>query len=327
MSLLVTGGLGFVGSHFVRAATEQGREVVILDDGSGGVAPRPELFTRHGGRVHIVSGDIGDAALVTELCRRHSVTAVLHFAGKIQVGESVQKPGLYFDVNFCRALRMLDAVIAAGVRQLVFSSTAAVYGTPHLVPIPETLRGEPTSPYGRSKYAFEWALLSYEVAHGLRWAAPRYFNAAGAHPDGTLRESHQPETHLIPLCIDAALGLSPQLTVFGDDYETPDGTCIRDYIHVCDLARAHLLALAELEAGRSIGPMNLGTGEGYSVRQVLDTVSQVVGKAVPHTLGPRRAGDPPQLIANPTFARERLGFSTERSALPLLIEDALRSRR
>ena len=341
MSLLVTGGVGFVGSHFVRAAIEMGRRVVILDDLSGS---RPggggDLSDQcEGGHAEPLSravllpgvtlqvGDIGDSALVTALCRQHHVTAVLHFAGKIQVGESVRRPELYFDVNLARALSLLEAARLAGVTQFVFSSTAAVYGTPDRVPIAEGARCEPDSPYGRSKRAFEWALSSAEVAHGLRWAALRYFNAAGAHPDGTLREAHHPETHLIPLAIDAALGRGAPLTLFGTDYPTDDGTCVRDYIHVCDLAQAHLLALRELEAGHHVRVVNLGTGRGYSVRQVLEAAAEVLGRPVPHSVGARRAGDPAILVADVDVARRQLGFVAGRSDLRVLIEDALRSRR
>lgn len=340
MSLLVTGGVGFVGSHFVRAAVEAGRQVVILDDLSGSAAgggAAPAADCQADGQailrlqalpgVTLQIGDIGDSALVSSLCHTHGVTALLHFAGKIQVGESVRRPELHFDINFARALSLLEAVRHAGVFRVVFSSTAAVYGTPETVPIAESARTEPDSPYGRSKRAFEWALQSAEVAHGLRYAALRYFNAAGAHPDGSLREAHHPETHLIPLALDAGLGRSPPLTVFGSDYPTPDGTCIRDYIHVCDLAQAHLLALRELEHGHSLGPLNLGTGQGYSVQQVLAAAAEVLGRPVPQVAGARRPGDPAQLVADSRAARERLQFVPTRSELRVLIEDALRSRR
>ena len=340
MSLLVTGGVGFVGSHVVRAAVEAGRQVVILDDLSGsaaGATSGAPAECRADGEaiarmtalpgVTLQIGDIGDSALVASLCRQHRVSALLHFAGKIQVGESVRRPELHFDINFARALSLLEAARHAGVGQIVFSSTAAVYGTPERVPIPESARCEPDSPYGRSKRAFEWALLSAEVAHGIKWAALRYFNAAGAHPDGTLREAHHPETHLIPLALDAGLGKAPPLSIFGSDYPTADGTCVRDYIHVCDLAQAHLLALRELEHGHSLGPLNLGTGTGYSVRQVLDAAAEVLGRPVPQSLAPRRPGDPPQLVADASAARDRLGFAPTRSDLRVLLEDALRSRR
>lgn len=322
--LLITGGLGFVGSHFARAAVAAGRRIVIVDDGSGRSDALPPPLPP--GQT-LVRGDIADAALITRLCREHSIEALVHFAGKIQVGESVRCPELYFDVNLTRSLALLHAVTRAGVQQVVFSSTAAVYGVPQSVPIPETAVTAPVNPYGCSKLAFEWALHSYQIAYGVRWAALRYFNAAGAHPDGTLSEAHEPETHLIPLVLDAGLQRRPPVTVFGTDYPTADGTCVRDYIHVCDLARAHLLALARLAASEIVGPLNLGTGRGYSVREVLAAAAQLLGRPVPHALGAARAGDPPELIAAADMARQRLGFVAERSELPVLLEDALRSRR
>ena len=323
--LLITGGLGFVGSHFARAAAEAGRRIVVVDDFSGRSAARPPPPLPPGHT--LVRGDIADTGLVTRLCREHAIEALVHFAGKIQVGESVRRPELYFDVNLTRSLSLLHAVTQAGVQKVVFSSTAAVYGVPQRVPIAETAVTAPVNPYGCSKLAFEWALRSYEVAHGLRWAALRYFNAAGAHPDGTLDEAHEPETHLIPLVLDAALQRRPPVTVFGTDYPTADGTCVRDYIHVCDLARAHLLALARLSASEVVGPLNLGAGRGYSVREVLAAAAQLLGRPVPHTFGAARAGDPPALIAAADQAQQKLGFVTERSELPVLLEDALRARR
>ncbi len=327
-SVLVTGGVGFVGSHFVRAAAESGRRVVILDDLSGlglnHTDATPHLPLPDG--ASFVRGDIADVALVRRLCREHAIDSVVHFAGKIQVGESVRKPELYFDCNLTRSLRLLDTVREAGIRDLVFSSTAAVYGEPREVPIPESAPTVPVNPYGCSKLAFEWILNSYAVAHGLRFAALRYFNASGAHPDGTLSERHDPETHLIPLVIDAARGRRPPLTLFGTDYPTPDGTCVRDYIHVCDLASAHLLALEQLARGELLGPLNLGTGRGYSVRQVLEAAQDVLETPIPHSIGPRREGDPPALIADSGAAQARLGWQPRRSDLRTLIEDAARSR-
>ena len=319
-AILVTGGAGFVGSHVARLAHERGHRVVILDDFSGG--PAPVLPAG----VQVVAGDIGAAALVRRLLRTFRVRAIAHFAGKIQVGESVRAPERYFDVNLVRTLSLLEAARAEGVRAILFSSTAAVYGDPAEVPIPETACLAPVNPYGASKLAVEHALAAWHVAHGLSWAALRYFNAAGAHPDGTLAERHEPETHLLPLAIDAALGLRPPLTVFGDDYDTPDGTCIRDYIHVSDLAEAHLLALDEVSAGRTVGALNLGTGRGYSVAEVLAAVAAALGRPVPHTIGPRRAGDPPRLVADPSAARARLGWTAARSALATIVADAVRSR-
>lgn len=327
-AILVTGGVGFVGAHFVRAATDEGRRVIILDDLSGmGISAHDETpALRIPDGAELVRGDIGDTKLVAALCQTHQVSSLVHFAGKIQVGESVRKPALYFDHNLSRSLRLIDTVREAGIRDVVFSSTAAVYGEPKSVPIPETAQTAPVNPYGCSKLAFEWILQSYAVAYGLRYAALRYFNAAGAHPDGTLAEQHDPETHLIPLVIDAGRDRRPPLTVFGTDYPTPDGTCVRDYIHVCDLASAHLLALARLSQGESLGALNLGTGRGYSVRQVLEAAQDVLGTAIPHTVGARRDGDPPALVADSSAAQQRLGWQPKRSDLKTLLEDAARSR-
>ncbi|HTL37426.1 MAG TPA: UDP-glucose 4-epimerase GalE [Kofleriaceae bacterium] len=321
MTVLVTGGAGFVGSHFARLAVESGRRVVVLDDFSGGTRPRlPDA-------VKIVEGDIADRALVTQLLRDHGITAVAHFAGKIQVGESVQKPALYFERNVIRSLALLDVIREHTPITFLFSSTAAVYGTPERTPIDEDSRLAPISPYGATKLAIEQALEAYGIAYGIRWAALRYFNAAGAHPDGTLRENHEPETHLIPLVIDAALGRRPPLTVFGDDYATADGTCIRDYVHVNDLARAHLAAIDALDAGRPVGIVNLASGRGFSVREVLDEAGRVLGTPVPHTMGPRRAGDPAILLASCSRAADVLGWRTERSDLTSILADAAGSRR
>ncbi len=319
-TILVTGGTGFVGSHFARLAADAGREVIVLDDLSGG---RPARLPP---AIRLTVGDIGDRELVLRLLRDHRVGAVAHFAGKIQVGESVRDPATYFDVNLARTLRLLVAVRDAGVTACLFSSTAAVYGDPEEVPIPETARREPVNPYGATKLSIEFALAAWSGAYGLRWSALRYFNAAGAHPDGSLRESHEPETHLIPLAVDAGLGAAPPIQVFGTDYPTPDGTCIRDYIHVQDLASAHLSALARLEAGQSLGAINLGTGRGYSVREVLDAAGHVLGRPIPHALAPRRAGDPPRLVADPSAAFRALGWRPARSDLETIVEDALRSR-
>jgi UDP-glucose-4-epimerase GalE len=319
-TILVTGGTGFVGSHFARAAVQAGRDVVVLDDQSGGAPIPPPPGTP------LVVADIGDASTVRRVCAIYHVSAIAHFAGKIQVGESVARPELYFDVNVVRSLKLLDTIRNEGIHACLFSSSAAVYGNPTAVPIPESARREPMNAYGATKLAFEFALEAWGTAFGLRWAALRYFNAAGAHPKGDLRENHEPETHLIPLAIDAALGIRPQLTVFGDDYDTVDGTCVRDYIHVSDLASAHLLALTRLEQGETLGPVNLGTGRGYSVRQVIETTARVVGRPVPHVIGPRRPGDPPQLIADPARAMKLLAWRPDRSDLATIIEDASRAR-
>ncbi|HVI01668.1 MAG TPA: UDP-glucose 4-epimerase GalE [Enhygromyxa sp.] len=319
-TILITGGAGFVGSHFARMATDAGRRVVVLDDLSGGTAAAlPTSIT-------MIVGDIGDVRLIRQICVSHRVGAVAHFAGKIQVGESVTRPDLYFEINLVRTLALLGALRDEGVQACLFSSTAAVYGTPKRVPIPEHARREPVNAYGASKLAVELALEAWQHAYGLRWAALRYFNAAGAHPDGTLRENHEPETHLIPIVLDAGLGLRAPVSIYGTDYDTPDGTCIRDYVHVQDLASAHLLALERLEGGETVGAINLGTGRGYSVREVIDTAGAVLGKPVPHAIGPRRPGDPPRLVADPSRAIAQLGWQPKRSELHTILDDALRSR-
>jgi UDP-glucose-4-epimerase GalE len=319
-SILVTGGAGFVGSHFARAAAEAGSRVVVLDDLSGGTPaklPPP---------IEVVQGDIADRALVARLLDEHGITSVAHFAGKICVGESVEHPALYFDRNVVRTLALLDAV-RGRVHAFLFSSSAAVYGIPDTTPIPETARTAPINPYGTTKLVIEQALAAYDAPYGLRWAALRYFNAAGAHPDGTLVELHEPETHLIPLALDAGLGRRAPLVVFGDDYPTPDGTCIRDYVHVCDLATAHLSALDALDGGTSLGAINLGSGQAITVRQVLDEAARVLGRPVPHSIGARRAGDPATLLASNARAGELLAWRPQRSDLATILEDALRGRR
>jgi UDP-glucose-4-epimerase GalE len=320
-SILVTGGAGFVGSHFARAAFEAGSRVTVLDDLSAGT--RPLLPAG----VELVVGDIADKALVARVIRERGITAYAHFAGLICVGESVVKPALYFDRNLVRTLALLDVVLEHAPRVFLFSSTAAVYGMPEVVPIAEASVLAPINPYGDSKLAIERVLAAYGHAYGLRWAALRYFNAAGAHPDGTLREAHEPETHLIPLVIDAALGRRPPLTVFGQDYATRDGTCVRDYVHVCDLAAAHLAAIDALAAGQPVGAVNLGSSTGFTVKEVLDEAARVLGVPIPHTLGPRRAGDPATLLASNTRAADVLGWRPKRSELGTVIEDAVRSRR
>ena len=317
MKILVTGGVGFVGSHFAWAAVDAGHDLVVLDDFSGGV---PAMLPAS---VQVVRGDIGDVNTVDSVL--DGVEAVVHFAGKIQVGESVRMPGPYFETNFVKSLRLLEAVARHGVERVVFSSTAAVYGTPDLPIIPETTALAPVNPYGASKLSFEYALAGFERAHGVRWAALRYFNASGARRDGRLRENHDPETHLIPLVIDAGLGRRPPVTVMGTDYATHDGTCVRDYIHVEDLAAAHLRALDVL-GRRTVGAANLGTGRGFSVREVIETVGEVLGKPVPHEIGARREGDPPALVADASRARQVLGWQPRRTDLRVVLEDALRSR-
>lgn len=324
--ILVTGGAGFIGSHFVRLALEAGSNIVVLDDLSGSRSPRfPEWMIDKPG-LHLAHGDIGDRRFVRSLMREHAITSVVHFAGKTSVGESVSKPELYFDHNLLRTHALLEATCAMGM-VFLFSSSAAVYGTPNTnTPISETAKLSPISPYGMSKLGVEHALEAYGVAHGLRWGTLRYFNAAGAHSDGTMREEHHPETHLIPLAIDAALRRGPPLVIFGDDHGTPDGTCLRDYVHVCDVAQAHLSALDALDAGVRVDATNIGRGRSASVMEVVHAVGHVLGETVPFTVGPKRQGDPAYLLANTDRAAEVLGWRARYQKLDSLIVDAVRSR-
>ena len=303
MRILVTGGAGYIGSHMTQLLLERGHEAVVIDDLSSGhrdaVLPGATF----------VEASIADAKAVAIAAA--GCDAVVHFAGRIQVGESVIAPRKYFHDNLVASLSLLDAVLDAGVRRFVFSSTAAVYGDPESTPIVETHPTRPVNPYGETKLAFERALASYGSAYGLGWAALRYFNAAGTH--GGLRERHDPETHLIPLAIAAAKGSGPPLRLFGTDWPTPDGTCIRDYVHVRDLALAHLAVIEQLRSGSEVGAVNLGTGRGASVREVITAVETAVGQEVPVVDSPRRAGDPAVLVASADRAKSLLGWSASMS--------------
>ncbi|MGC9667983.1 UDP-glucose 4-epimerase GalE [Planosporangium sp. 12N6] len=315
MRLLVTGGAGYIGSVVTALLLDAGHEVVVLDDlstGHEGAVPTGARFVR--GRVHEVIGDV-----VTP-----DFDAVLHFAAFIAAGESVEKPEKYWDNNLIGSLRLLDAMRAAGVRRLVFSSTANVYGDPDIVPIPETAPTRPPNPYAASKLAVDHALAGEATAHGLAAASLRYFNVAGAHrcPDGrVIGERHDPETHLIPIALQVAAGKRDKLVLYGDDYPTADGTCVRDYIHVSDLAAAHLLALSTMEPG-SHRVFNLGNGNGFSNRQVVEVVREVTGHPVPTEVGPRRAGDPAALVASSEKAKRELGWQPARPALAQMVSDA-----
>ncbi len=317
MSFLVTGGAGYIGSHVVRSLLARGARVVVLDDLSGGHADAVP------GEVAFVHANVGDRDAVARCLRDHDVQAVLHFASRIQVGESVRDPRRYYANNLVAGLALLDAVVDARITRLVLSSTAAVYGDPIRVPIDEEHPTSPMNPYGATKLALEHALAGYDVAYGLRYVALRYFNACGAAHG--LAERHAPETHLIPLVLDAAMGKGP-LTVFGEDYDTPDGTCVRDYVHVQDLATAHVAALDHLAAGGASGAFNLGTGKGCSVREVIGAVERVTGRKVAVTVGPRRMGDPPVLVASPAKAHAALGWVAERAGLDDIVRDAFQAR-
>jgi len=314
-AILIVGGAGFIGSHTAKPAAEAGLAPVVFDNLSSGHewALRWGVFER---------GDLADQASIVAAIRRHDVKAVVQFAGFIEVGESVRNPSKYLRGNLVNTLNLLDAMVETGVRDIVFSSTAAVYGVPAHVPIREDHPLVPVNPYGESKLAVERALAAYETAHVLRWAALRYFNAAGCDPDGQIGEAQAPESHLIPLAIAAALGQRGPLQVFGTDYPTPDGTAVRDYVHVLDLADAHLLALRHLAQDRGSFAANLGTGRGHSVSEVIAAIERLSGRPVPRTLAPRRAGDPPMLVADPTKASELLGWRPRHPDLDTIVSHA-----
>ena len=316
--ILVVGGAGYIGSHMVKLLRAQGEELVVLDDLSSGhrdAVPPDAAF---------VEGSAGDAALLDRLFRRHGFDAVVHFASLIQVGASVRQPGTYYANNVGHTIVLLNAMARHQVPCLVFSSSAAIFGDPRYVPIDEDHPCAPINPYGRSKWLIEQLLPDYEHAHGIRHVCLRYFNAAGADPEGMLGERHEPETHLIPLALRAAMGSTSRFMLYGDDYDTPDGTCIRDYVHVWDLCMAHLLALRHLRAGRSSDRFNLGNGNGHSVRDVLQAVEQVVGRPVPLRMATRRAGDPAVLVADPTRAQQLLGWQPQYAALRDIVAHAYR---
>ena len=315
-TVLVSGGAGYIGSHMVKVLAERGYEQVVIDN----------LVT--GFRQAVPPGipfynvDIGSKEEVSEIVRKHKVDAVIHFAARSLVGESVVKPDLYFHENTAKTNMFVSTLIQAGVRKLVFSSTAAVYGIPDRIPIPETAPTNPINPYGASKLMIEQSLFWLGKAYGLKWIALRYFNAAGAAFDGSIGERHENETHLIPLTLQAALGIRENIKIFGTDYDTPDGTCIRDYIHVLDLADVHLLALEALEQGMESGPLNVGTGRGYSVREVIETAKRVTGIAIPTVETVRRPGDPPILVAKVDKVKSLFGWSSRYSDLRTIIETA-----
>jgi len=324
-TVLVTGGAGYVGSHAVKALAASGKDVVVYDDLSAGHA---EAVDRLAGafpsrKISLVRGDILDTPRVIEALKSSGASAVMHFAARLLVAESVRQPLQYYRANVGGALSVLEAMAAAGVRHFVFSSTCATFGEPMAVPIDETHPQRPINAYGETKLAVERALPHVERAFGIRSVALRYFNAAGADPDGLVGEDHQPEEHLIPNAIAAAQGGKP-LTLFGDDYDTPDGTCIRDYIHVADLADAHIASLQRLEAGGASANFNLGTGTGMSVRQVVESVARVTGRPVPHTMGPRRPGDPARLVGANGRARQELSWTPKLGELDTIVQTAWR---
>jgi len=304
--ILVTGGAGYIGSHTVRLFASQGRKVVVLDNLVYG---HRDAIVDEG--VELVDGEVGDTELVASLFKKHGFGAVVHFAAYAYVGESVTDPLKYYANNTAEPVKLLKVMQEYGCKVFVFSSTCATYGEPEAIPLVETNPQNPINPYGRSKLMVEWILKDCDRAWGLKSACLRYFNASGSSEDGRIGEDHDPETHLIPRVLMAITGEIDGIEVFGTDYDTPDGTCIRDYIHVDDLASAHARALDHLSAGRDSFQCNLGTGVGVSVKEIISAAEDVTGSKVPVTYGPRRAGDPAMLVADPSRAREILGWQAE----------------
>ena len=314
-AILVTGGAGFIGAHCCKALAAAGFRPVVYDN----------LSTGHAAHVQwgpAVFADLRDRAALAAAIAHHQIAAVMHFAASAYVGQSVTDPGPYHDNNIGSMIALLDVCRQGGIDQLVFSSSCATYGTPSATPIREDTPQAPINPYGFTKLVGERMLIEQAAAYGLRPTILRYFNAAGADPDGDLGEIHRPETHLIPLALMAAAGSGPPLAVFGTDYATPDGSCIRDYIHVDDLARAHVMGLRHLLKGGAPLTLNLGSGRGISVWEVLGAVKRVTGRAVPHVTASRRAGDPAVLVADPRLAAARLGFVTQQSEIDTIIAHA-----
>jgi UDP-arabinose 4-epimerase len=315
MNVLVTGGAGYIGSHTCKALAEAGHAAIAFDNLSAG----HQWAVQWGA---LVKADLADSRALRAAIEDHGIDAVMHFAGFALVGESMRDPEKYFANNVTHTLNLLAEARRAGVQELVFSSTCAVYGTPEEAPICEEHPQRPVNPYGESKLAVERILRWYGEAYGLRWAALRYFNAAGADPDGRIGESHDPETHLIPLALQAAKGDRRHVDLFGTDYETPDGTCVRDYVHVSDLARAHVLALEKLHGGAPSICVNLGTATGHSVREVIAAVERVSGRSVAVVESPRRQGDPAVLRADASRAEAVLGWKAEFADLDEIVRTA-----
>lgn len=318
-SILVTGGAGFIGSHTCKALATRGLTPIVFDNLSRGHADS----VRWG---PLVVGDVNDSVALDEAFKRYGPNAVIHFAGLAYVGESFSEPLAYYKSNVSGMINLLDAMVRNGTDRIVFSSSCTTYGIPDLLPIPESAPQHPISPYGRSKLACEQILKDASLAHNLHFAIFRYFNASGADSTGNLAERHHPETHLIPLAIDAATGKGPPLQIFGSDYPTADGTCERDFIHVSDLASAHVEALHYFDQNNPSFELNLGSGRAHSVRQVVSAVERVISRAVPVIWSARRPGDPPVLFSDPTLARRLLRFSPKYSDLETIIETAWRAR-
>jgi UDP-glucose 4-epimerase len=312
LTVLVVGGAGYIGSHMVKILLSEGYGVVTLDDLSTGY--RDAVV---GGE--FIESNLADKGQLERIFSGHSIDAAMHFASFIQVGESVRDPAKYYANNITNTLNLLDAMMAHGVKRFIFSSSAAVYGEPVQVPIGEDHPKNPLNPYGRTKWMVEQILADYDLAYGLKSVCLRYFNAAGADPEGRLGERHEPETHLVPLVLQAASGRRENVQVFGRDYDTPDGTCIRDYVHVADLCEAHRLALERLLIGAGSAAYNLGNGNGFSVQEVIDTAARITEKNIPVRYGPRREGDPARLVADAQKAKQALGWMPRYQELETII--------
>ncbi|RSL33598.1 UDP-glucose 4-epimerase GalE [Salibacterium salarium] len=316
MSILIVGGAGYIGSHAVHQLLDQGKQPVVVDHlqtGHREAVPRGAVF---------YEGDIRDRAFMRSVFRRKRIRQVMMFAAHSLVGESMEKPLEYFDNNVFGTQVLLETMMEAGVHEIVFSSSAAVYGEPEEVPITEAAPTSPESPYGETKLAMEKMMKWCEQAHGLRYVSLRYFNVAGARMGGKIGEDHRPETHLVPIILEVALGKREAITIFGDDYPTPDGTCIRDYVHVEDLIAAHIQALDYLKKGGESNIFNLGSNEGFSVKEMVETSRQVTGKDIPQQMGERRAGDPARLIASSDKAKQLLGWEPKRTNVQTIVRDA-----
>ncbi|WP_100010039.1 UDP-glucose 4-epimerase GalE [Lentibacillus sediminis] len=316
MSILVLGGAGYIGSHAVYQLIDRGERVVVIDN----------LNTGHPEAIHpeasFYQGDIRDRAFLQSVFSKEQIDAVVHFAAHSLVGESMEQPLSYFDNNVYGTQVLLEAMVEHGVKHIVFSSTAACYGEPETVPITEEMPTMPANTYGETKLTMEKLMKWTAEAHGIRYVSLRYFNVAGARASGEIGEDHRPESHLVPIILQAALGQRPHITIFGEDYDTPDGTCIRDYVHIEDLIEAHLLALDYLQDGGNSDIFNLGSSQGFSVKEMIETARNVTGKEIPAKIGERRAGDPSVLIASSDKAKKILGWNPERTSIATIMEDA-----
>jgi UDP-glucose 4-epimerase len=328
MNILVTGGAGYIGSHVVKELLTSGNDILVLDNFSTGhrealdiLQGLPEV-TQGKRKLKATYGDTGDRTVLAGLLQEESISAIIHLAAFSQVGESMQNPGKYFNNNVARAINILECMALTGVKHIVFSSTAAVYGEPLEIPIPETHPTAPTNVYGASKQMVEDLLKWYGRIYGIKYISLRYFNAAGADASGLIGEHHEPETHLIPIVMQRILGQRDELFVYGNDYPTDDGTCVRDYVHVTDLAQAHKLALTALTDGSDSRTYNLGNGNGYSVKEIIDTVADVVGTTIPYKIGERRLGDPAILVASADKIKSELGWKPDYSSLQDIISTA-----